>query len=178
MIFSETKLKGAFVIDVEKQEDDRGFFARSWDEKNFELLGLSTRIVQCNISFNNQKGTLRGLHYQASPYEEVKLVRCTRGKIFDVIVDLRAESKTFKEWHGVELSEDNHKMIYIPKGFAHGFQTLENNTELFYQMSEFYKSDHARGVRWNDPVLKIDWPLESSIISRKDLSLPLLEDSF
>ncbi len=172
MIFTETKLKGAFTIKLEKHEDERGFFARTWDQKKFEECGLNSKIVQCNISFNKKKGTLRGMHYQISPYEEAKLVHCTKGKIFDVIIDLRSKSETFKEWIGIELCSESHMMFYVPEGFAHGFQTLEDNTEVFYQMSEFYIPEYARGVRWDDPSFQIKWPLKSTIISRNDLSYP------
>lgn len=168
MIFTETKLKGAFIIEIERQEDERGFFARTWDQKKFEENGLNPKLVQCNISFNKKKGTLRGMHYQISPYEEAKLVRCTRGKIFDVIIDLRFKSETFKKWVGVELSAENHKMLYVPEDCAHGFQTLEDNTEVFYQMSEFYMPKYTRGVKWNDKAFGIRWPALPTIVSKKD----------
>lgn len=170
LIFTETRLKGAYVIEISRQEDERGFFARSWDKKILEENGLNSKIVQSNISFNKTKGTLRGMHYQIAPHEETKIIRCVKGKIFDVIVDIRPESKTFKELIGIELTENNYKMLYVPGGFAHGFQTLEDNTELSYQMSEFYMPEFARGIRWDDPAFKIDWPLESPIISNRDLS--------
>lgn len=175
MIFTETKLKGSYVIELEKLEDDRGFFSRSWDLNEFQKRGLNQNLVQCNISFNTKKGILRGIHYQEEPFEEVKIVRCTKGKIFDVIVDLRKHSQSKNEWFGIELSESNHKMIYVPEGFAHGFQTLEDNTELFYQMSQYYNSDYSKGVRWDDPTLKITWPLRSTIISQNDMKLPFLK---
>ena len=168
MIFTETKLKGAFVIEIEPIEDERGYFARSFCQKEFEKHGLNPCIAQCNISFNKKKGTLRGMHYQAEPYPEAKLVRCIMGSIYDVIIDLRIDSPTYCEWFAVELSADGSKMIYIPEGYAHGFQTLEDNTEVFYQMSEFYNPDVARGVRWDDPAFNIDWPLGDKIISVKD----------
>lgn len=170
MIFTETKLSGVYVIDIEKFEDERGFFARSWDRKKFDEIGLNPNLVQCNISFNIQKGTVRGMHFQKSPHEEDKIVRCTKGKIFDVIIDLRKDSSTFGKWEGFELSEDNHKILYIPKGFAHGFQTMEDNSEIFYQMSEYFMPEYASGLKWNDPSFKIVWPLPISIISKKDLS--------
>jgi dTDP-4-dehydrorhamnose 3,5-epimerase len=171
LIFSETKLKGAFVIDLEKLEDERGFFGRLWDKKEFEIRRLDSDLVQCSTSFNKKKGTLRGLHYQKPPHEETKIVRCTRGKIFDVIVDLRRNSKTFKDWIGVELSEENYKMIYIPKGFAHGFQTLTDNTEVFYQISQYFMQEYSSGLRWNDTAFNIEWPFASpTIISEKDSS--------
>jgi dTDP-4-dehydrorhamnose 3,5-epimerase len=169
MIFTETKLKGSFIIELEKYEDARGFFARSWDQKQFEENGLNSKLVQCNISFNKKKGTLRGMHYQIAPHQEAKLVRCTKGRIFDVIIDLRQNSSTFKEWFGVELNSENHKMLYVPEGFAHGFQTLANNSEVFYQVTEIYAPDCARGILWNDPVFKISWPLQPLVISQQDL---------
>lgn len=175
MIFKETRLKGAFVIELEPIGDERGFFARSFCVKEFERHGLNPHIAQCNTSFNKKKGTLRGMHYQIAPHEEAKLVRCIRGAIYDVIIDLRLQSSTFKEWISVELTSYNHKMLYIPEGFAHSFQTLEDNTEVFYQMSEFYHPESARGVRWDDPVLRIGWPISQPIISVKDSSYPFLD---
>lgn len=172
MIFSKTKLKGAFIIELEKLEDERGFFARSFCTREFEMHELNPRVVQCNLSFNKKKGTLRGLHFQKKPYEEAKLVRCTLGAIFDVIVDLRSSSETFKQWVSVELTAHNGKMLYVPEGFAHGFQTLEDNTEIFYQMSEFYNPQYASGVRWNDPIFNIQWPEGERLISEKDRQLP------
>lgn len=173
MILSETKFKGAFIIELEKLEDERGFFARTWCQKEFEEHGLNPRMVQCDISFNKYRGTLRGMHYQAPPHEEAKLVRCTKGAICDVIIDLRPGSSTLKQWFAVTLTEENHKMLYIPEGFAHGFQTLEEDTEVFYQMSEFYVSECAKGVRWNDPAFGIEWPTVSArIISAKDRQYP------
>lgn len=173
MIFTETKLKGAYVIEVEKLEDERGFFARTWCQKEFEAHGLNIRMKQCDISYNKHKGTLRGMHYQSYPYEEAKLVRCTTGAIYDVIIDLRPESSTFKQWVAITLTENNHKMLYIPEGFAHGFQTLEEDTEVFYQMSEFYVSEYAKGIRWNDPAIGIEWPqVCERIISTKDRQYP------
>ena len=170
MIFTETKLKGAFIIELELREDERGFFARSWCRQEFEVHGLNIRLAQCNISFNKRKGTLRGMHYQLAPHAEAKLVRCTRGAIYDVIIDLRPDSSTFKQWISLELSAENHRMLYVPEGFAHGYQTLENNTEIFYQVSEFYHPESERGVRWDDPVFGIEWPLSMKIISAKDQS--------
>jgi dTDP-4-dehydrorhamnose 3,5-epimerase len=168
MIFTQTELKGAYIIELEKLEDERGYFARSWCQREFEAQGLDTRLVQCNISLSRKKGTLRGIHFQLPPFTETKLVRCTRGALFDVIIDLRPDSPSFLKWIGVELTALNGKMMYVPKGFAHGFQTLEDDTEVFYQMSEFYAPDYARGVRWNDPLLRIRWPGEVTIISAKD----------
>jgi dTDP-4-dehydrorhamnose 3,5-epimerase len=171
--FTETKLKGAYIIEPELIKDERGFFARSWCQKEFTERGLNHNLVQCNISFNHKKGTLRGMHYQAKPYEEAKLVRCTMGAIYDVIIDIRLESLTFKQWVAVELTAENRKMLYIPEGMAHGFQTLVDNTEVFYQMSEFYHSESATGLRWDDPTFGIVWPQASQIIiSEKDKSYP------
>jgi dTDP-4-dehydrorhamnose 3,5-epimerase len=172
MIFTETKLKGAFIIEPEKLEDDRGFFARSWCQRELEAHDLSSRLAQCSISFSKQKGTLRGMHYQLPPYVEAKLVRCTSGSIYDAIIDLRSESPTFKQYFGLVLTALNHKMLYVPEGFAHGFLTLEYNTEVFYQISEFYSPEHARGVRWNDPAFGIEWPLAPSTMSNRDRSCP------
>ena len=172
MIFTETKLKGAFTIEPERLEDDRGFFARMWCQQEFEAHGLDPRLVQCNISFNKRRGTLRGMHYQVAPHEEAKLVRCTMGTVYDVIIDLRSDSPTFKQWVAVELTADNRRMLYIPEGFAHGFQTLEDNTEVFYQMSEFYHPECARGVRWDDPSFGIVWPIVPQCISQQDMSYP------
>lgn len=172
MIFTETKLKGAFIIDVKKIEDSRGFFGRSWCEKEAAEHGLATRMVQSNISLNLKKGTLRGMHFQHPPFRENKLVRCTRGIVVDIIVDLRPESPTHKQWIAVELSADTHRMLYVPEGFGHGFQTLEDNCELFYQVSQFYSPQHASGVRYNDPAFGITWPLPVSEISDNDKNWP------
>ena len=171
MIFVETKLAGAFVVELERRVDDRGFFARSWCRREFEEHGLSGEIVQCNLSFSDRAGTLRGLHYQVAPSEEAKLVRCTRGAIWDVIVDLRVDSMTFKQWFGVELTSENRRALYVPEGFAHGYQTLADNAETLYQVSEYYAADAERGIRWNDPAFGIEWPeAEERIISAKDRS--------
>lgn len=176
MIFHPIKLKGAYLIELERRKDERGFFARSWCQREFEEHGLNPRLVQCNISFNEKKGTLRGMHYQAPPYQEAKLIRCTAGAIYDVIIDLRRDSETYKEWIAVELTAENHTMLYVPEGFAHGFQTLRDKTEVFYQMSEFYMPPYSRGVRWNDPQFKIIWPeTEERIISLKDQTHPDFE---
>ncbi|NOR48471.1 MAG: dTDP-4-dehydrorhamnose 3,5-epimerase [Methanosarcinaceae archaeon] len=174
MKFIETRLKGAFIIEPDRLEDERGFFARTFCQKEFEAHGLNPRMVQCNISYNKHKGTLRGMHYQAAPMAEAKLVRCTRGAIYDVIIDLRPESPTYCQWLAEELNAENSKMIYIPEGFSHGFQTLEDDTEVFYQMSEFYSPEHTRGVRWDDPVFGVEWPLNAKIISEKDKNYPLM----
>ena len=172
MIFTESKLKGAFIIELERFCDERGFFARSWCQKEFEKHGLNPRLAQCNISYNISKGTLRGMHYQVSPCEEAKLIRCTMGGIFDVIVDLRPESPTFKHYFAEIITAEDRRMIYIPEGFAHGFLTLQDGTELLYQMSGFYSPDHARGVRWNDPAFGIEWPTEVKVISDRDKNYP------
>lgn len=168
MIFNETKLKGAFIIEPELLKDERGFFARTYCQKEFEAHGINPKLVQCNISFNAQNGTLRGMHYQDKPHQEAKLVRCSKGAIYDVIIDFRPESSTYKQWIAVELTSRNHKMLFIPEGFAHGFKTLEDNTEVFYQMSEFYHPECARGVLWNDPAFGINWPEGEQIVSSKD----------
>jgi dTDP-4-dehydrorhamnose 3,5-epimerase len=172
VIFVETKLKGAFVIDPEKLEDERGFFARTWCQREFIQHGLNPSIAQCSISFNHRRGTLRGMHYQIAPHEETKTVRCTKGVIYDVIIDLRPDSPTFIQWLGLELSADNRRMVYIPEGFAHGFQTLEDNTEVLYEISEFYAPEHGRGVRWDDPAFGIRWPAADRTISARDRSYP------
>ena len=172
MLFTETLLRGAFIIEPERLEDERGFFARTWCQREFAAHNLSPRLVQCSTSFNKEKGTLRGVHYQIAPYEETKLVRCTAGAIFDVIIDLRRASPTFKQSFHVILTAENHKALYIPEGLAHGFLTLEDKTEVFYQMSEFYSAEHGRGVRWNDPLFDIRWPFTPLIMSERDSSYP------
>jgi len=172
MIFTETKLKGAYIIDIEKLEDERGFFARSWCQKEFSDHGLNPRLVQCNISFSARKGTLRGMHYQVEPFAEAKLIRCTMGSLFDVIVDIRNDSPSYKHYIGVTLTPQNRTMLYVPEGFAHGFITFEDNTEVCYQMSEFYSSDHASGFRWNDSSFGIQWPMDVRIISERDSCYP------
>jgi dTDP-4-dehydrorhamnose 3,5-epimerase len=178
MIFAETPLPGAYVIELDKHEDERGFFARSWCAREFTAKGLDPHLVQCNVSFNKLKGTLRGLHYQVPPHAEAKLVRCTKGSLFDVIVDLRKASPTFLKWFAIELTAANHRMIYIPNLFAHGFQTLEDDTEIFYQMSEFYEPAASKGLRWNDPRLGINWQDADRTMSQKDQAYPNLEVSF
>lgn len=173
MVFVETKLKGVFIIEPERREDERGFFARTFCQREFEAHGVDARVAQCSVSFNKRKGTLRGLHYQIAPHAESKLVRCTRGAIYDVAVDLRLDSPTFKQWAAVELSADNRKALYIPAGCAHGFQTLVDDTEVYYQISEVYHPESARGVRWDDPAFGIKWPItENTTISEKDLCYP------
>ena len=172
MHFTETKLKGAYILDLKPIEDERGFFARTFCVQEFEAHGLNPCVVQCNVSYNKHKGTLRGMHYQSAPHAEAKLVRCICGAIYDVIIDLRPESPTFKQWVGVELTASNRRMLYVPEGLAHGFQTLEDETEVFYQMSEFYFPQSAQGVRWDDPAFQIDWPPAERVISSKDISYP------
>jgi dTDP-4-dehydrorhamnose 3,5-epimerase len=172
MIFKETKLPGAFLIEIDPLHDQRGFFARTWCSLEFSERGLNPNLVQCSISYNYKKGTLRGMHFQNPPYEETKLVRCTRGRIFDVIVDLRSASSTYEQWFGVELSAEDRNMLYVPEGFAHGFQTLEDCTEVSYQISQFYHSDHARGFKYDDASFGIQWPLPVASISEKDSCYP------
>lgn len=160
------------MIEVEKREDQRGFFGRTFCRKEFEAHGLNSQVVQCNTSFNKRKGTLRGMHFQAVPFAEAKLVRCTSGSIYDVIIDLRPASRTFKQHFAVELSAANHRMLYIPEDMAHGFQTLEDDTEVFYQMSQMFSAEHARGVRWNDPAFGIEWPADERTITERDRNYP------
>lgn len=175
MIFTEAPIPGAYVIDPERLEDERGFFARTWCQREFKAHGLNPGLAQCNISYNRRKGTLRGMHYQAVPHAEARLVRCTSGAIYDVIVDLRPDSVTFKRWFPVELTADNRRMLYIPEGLAHGFLTSRDDTEVFYQMSEFYTPGSARGVRWNDPAFGIEWPQEIQVIAERDRNYPDFE---
>lgn len=188
MIFKETKLKGAYIIELERLDDERGFFARSFCIDEFKKNGIDFNIVQCNISYNKKKGTLRGMHYQIEPHQEAKLVSCIKGAIYDVIIDLRKDSPTYCQWFATELygynfssthkpinslthqpiNSSTHQLLYVPEGFAHGFQTLEDNTVVFYQMSEFYHPECARGVRWDEPVFKIKWPIPKPIMSERD----------
>jgi dTDP-4-dehydrorhamnose 3,5-epimerase len=170
MRFRETKLPGVFEIDVEAKSDERGLFARTWCQREFESHGLNSRLVQCSLSYNLRKGTLRGMHYQIAPYAETKLVRCTRGAIYDVVLDLRPQSSTYKDWIGIVLSAENRKAVYVPEGCAHGFLTSEDNSEVLYQMSEFYNAPYARGVRWDDPAFQITWPESAHVISQLDRS--------
>ncbi len=172
MIFTETPVNGAFLMDLEPREDERGFFARTWCERECGERGMNLRVAQCNVSFNKKQGTLRGLHYQAAPFQETKLVRCTHGAIYDVIVDLRSDSSSFKRHVAVVLSAGNRRTLYVPEGCAHGFQTLEDDTEVFYQMSECYSAEHARGVRWNDPAFGIEWPAADRIMADRDRTYP------
>jgi dTDP-4-dehydrorhamnose 3,5-epimerase len=170
--FSPTALAGAYIIDIEPLQDERGFFARSWCREEFAGQGLNPDLAQCSISFNKKRGTLRGMHYQAAPHEETKVVRCVRGSIYDVIIDLRPASPTFRKWIAVELDADNRRMLYVPAGMAHGFQTLADDTEVFYQISTPYHPPSARGVRWDDPAFGIEWPAGARIISDKDRHYP------
>jgi dTDP-4-dehydrorhamnose 3,5-epimerase len=173
MRFTETALPGAYLVDLERREDERGFFARAWAEDEFAAHGLDTRVSQCNLSFNERRGTLRGLHYQVAPHAEVKVVRCTRGAVYDVIVDLRPGSATYLRWIAVELSTENRRVLYVPEGFAHGYQTLEDETETFYQVSVPYAPGAERGVRWDDPAFGIEWPdVEERVMSEKDRTWP------
>lgn len=172
MLFTETKLIGAYIIDLEKKTDHRGFFARMWCKNEFDKHGLNTKLAQSNVALSKLKGTLRGMHYQIEPYQEVKLVRCTKGALTDVIVDLRRDSPTYKQWISLDLTENNHRMIYVPEGFSHGYQTLMDNTELVYHASEFYKPEAARGVRYDDPAFGIQWPIGVEVISDADRSWP------
>lgn len=172
MIFTKTNLADAFVIEIQKLEDERGFFARSFCQREFQEQGLNPNLAQCNISYNKSKGTLRGMHFQAHPHWEAKLVQCIRGSIHDVIVDIRPDSPTYKLHFGIRLTALEHKMLHVPEGFAHGFLTLEDDTEVFYQMSEFYAPGYARGFRWNDPNFNINWPSEIQVISERDANYP------
>ena len=173
MIFTPTELEGAWIVDVEPRADERGFFARAWDRLEFAERGLATELAQCNLSFNHRRGTLRGMHYQAAPHAEVKLIRCTRGAIYDVIVDLRPDSPTRARWVGVELTADNRRALYVPEGFAHGYQTLVDGTETYYHVSAFYAPSAERGVRWNDPAFAIEWPEpDPPVMSEKDRTWP------
>ena len=173
MLFTETKLPGAYVIELQKIEDDRGFFARVWCQREFAARGLNPNVVQCNMSFNPKKGILRGMHYQVAPYEETKLIRCINGAIYDVIIDLRPCSATYMQWFGLDLTADNRRMLFVPEGFAHGYQSLGDNSEVFYQVSQFYQPGAERGIRWNDPAFGIMWPeVDHRILSVKDQGWP------
>ena len=177
MIITKTKLKGAYIIDIERLQDDRGFFGRTYCQREFEKQGIDFNIVQSNVSFNKKKGTLRGLHAQVAPYREAKFIRCISGAIYDVIVDMRRNSYTYMQWIATELRADNFRMLYIPEGFAHGFITLEDNTEVMYDMSEFYTPGSEMGICWNDPAFNIQWPIMPVLISEKDKSYPLLQQA-
>jgi dTDP-4-dehydrorhamnose 3,5-epimerase len=171
--FTELKLAGAYVIDIEPHYDDRGFFARTWSQEEFVEKGLTAAISQCSVSFNKRVGTLRGLHFQTSPHAEVKLVQCTAGVIFDVIVDLRTDSPTFLQWSALELSAENHRILYVPAGFAHGFQTLSDASQVFYQISTAHVPEASRGIRWNDPSIRVEWPEAVNLtISERDRGYP------
>jgi dTDP-4-dehydrorhamnose 3,5-epimerase len=172
VIFSPTVLEGAFILELDRRNDDRGYFARTWCQREFEQLGLNSSLVQCSVSYSRRRQTLRGMHWQASPHGEVKIVRCTRGAIWDVIIDLRPESPTYMSHLGVELTADSERALYIPEGMAHGFVTLADATEVFYQMSEFHEPASARGVRWNDPAFDIGWPVSTPILHPRDAQYP------
>lgn len=176
MLFTETRLKGAYTIDIEPHEDTRGFFARVWCKNEFAEQGLVSDLAQCSVAYNRRKGTLRGMHYLQAPHAEVKLIRCTKGAVYDVIIDLRPDSDTCRQWLGLELTEENHRTIYIPEGFAHGYMTLRDDTELFYQMSQIYVPEADTGVRWNDPAFGIEWPhVADMIIAERDQTWPLVD---
>ena len=168
MIFHQTDLMGVMEVRLDPRTDERGFFARSWCQDEFKVHGLDSALVQCNISFNKRKGTLRGMHYQIAPFEESKLVRCTSGAIYDVVLDLRRQSPTFKNWVAITLTAQSRNAVYVPEGCAHGFVTLEDCTEVFYQMSQFYSAASARGVRWDDPAFRIEWPEQVEVLSERD----------
>lgn len=176
MQFTKLDIPGAYRLDLETYEDERGFFARAYCEHEFAAHDLATRMVQTNVSFNRRRGTLRGMHYQAAPHQEAKLVRCTRGAIYDVMVDMRPESPTYRRWAGVELSAANGRMLYVPKGCAHGLITLADDTEVTYQVSAFYAPSHERGLRYDDPAIGIEWPIDVAVISEKDRAWPYLEE--
>ncbi len=172
MNFHKTKLPGVFKIQLERKSDERGFFARTWCRDEFAGHGLNSTLIQSSISFNARKGTLRGMHYQAAPFAETKVVRCTQGALYDVVLDLRPDSPTFKQWISAELTAANRDMLYIPEGCAHGFLTLADETEILYQMSQVYHAPSARGVRWNDPAFAIDWPAAVEVIADRDRTYP------
>lgn len=178
MNFQRTKIPGVVLIEPALLQDERGFFARTWCEESMAQEGLNTCQKQCNVSFNHKRGTLRGMHLQLAPHEECKIVRCTRGQIFDVVVDLRPQSFTYMQWQAFDLNSENHHLLYIPAGIAHGFQTLSDNAEVFYHMSESYFPAASVGYRWDDPVFNIEWPLEVACISAKDANFPLIQQKF
>src|SRR5271170_1470717 len=175
MIFTESPLTGAFVVDLERLGDERGFFARSYCAEEFSANGLGPELRQCSVSYNARKGTLRGMHYQCAPHEEHKLVRCTSGAIFDVIVDIRASSPTYRRWFGEELTADNRRSLFIPPGFAHGFVTLSDHAEVYYMISVAHAPQCSRGLRWNDPAFAIEWPLPPAVIAARDAAYALLD---
>jgi dTDP-4-dehydrorhamnose 3,5-epimerase len=172
MKFLETPLQGVYLIELDPAYDDRGFFARTWCKEEFQKHGLNPNLAQCSLSFNKKKGTLRGMHYQCEPHQEAKLVRCCAGAIHDVVLDLRRGSHTFGKWFAAELNAGNHKMLYVPEGCAHGFLSLQDESAVFYQISESYHPESARGIRWNDPVFAIKWPIATPILSDRDRSFP------
>ena len=172
MRFTETNIGGAYLISLEPKGDERGFFARAWCEDELARHGLCSKVVQCNIGYSEHKGTIRGIHWQNAPHEEVKVVRCTRGGVFDVIVDLRPDSATFGQHHTIELWANEHQLLYIPAGVGHGYQTLRDDSEIFYQASTRYHAESSDGIRYNDPALEIDWPLEVSVVADRDVSWP------
>jgi dTDP-4-dehydrorhamnose 3,5-epimerase len=172
MRFTETGLKGGYLVDIERRVDGRGFFSRGWCRREFESQGLNPNLAQANIGFSDRKGTLRGMHYQVPPYQEAKLVRCTMGAIYDVVIDLRPDSATYRQWYGVELTADNRRMLYVPEGCAHGYETLVDDTEVFYQTSQFYAPECARGVRYDDPAFRVAWPSTVLVISDADRKWP------
>lgn len=172
MFFRELAACGVFEIRLDRREDERGYFARTWCKNEFQEHGLKADLVQCSVSFNTRRGTLRGMHYQLQPYAEAKLVRCTQGAVYDVVLDLRANSPTFRSWVSTVLTVEEHNMLYVPEGCAHGFLTLEDRTEIFYQMSNVYNQEAARGVRWNDPAFRIAWPSEVNVIAERDRTYP------
>ena len=176
MKFTPTRLDGLWRLELELRADDRGFLARTYCDQEFGAHGLNTRWPQCNLTLTKQRGMIRGMHFQSEPKPEIKLIRCAAGAIFDVLVDVRRDSRTFGQWEGFELTAGNHRMLYVPGGFAHGFQCLTDNCEVFYQMSEFYQPELARGLRWNDPQVGIRWPLANPVLSERDRHLPLLAD--
>jgi dTDP-4-dehydrorhamnose 3,5-epimerase len=175
MIFTESPLPGAFVLDLERLSDERGFFARSYCAEEFAARGLGPELRQCSVSYNARRGTLRGMHYQCAPHEEHKLVRCTAGAIFDVIIDIRGSSPTYGRWFGEQLTADNRRSLFIPPGFAHGFVTLSDHAEVYYMISVAHAPQSSRGLRWNDPAFAIDWPLPPAVISARDAAYPLLD---
>ncbi len=175
MRFTETEIRGAFILDAEQIADERGFFARTWARDEFEAHGLNPDLAQCNLSYNHRAGTVRGMHWQAAPHAETKLVRCTQGGLYDVVVDLRPDSPTYLRWVGVELTAENRRALYIPEGCGHGFQTLEDATEVLYMITEYYTPAAARGMRWNDPAINVAWPLDMTVISERDAHYPPFE---
>lgn len=177
MTFTETRLPGAWIVDLTPIHDHRGFFAMTWAASEFAARGLDASLAQCNLAFNHRKGTLRGLHFQRAPHEQVKLVRCVRGAVYDVIVDLRPESPAFRQWAGVELTADNRRMLYVPAGLAHGYVTLSDAVEVIYQASTPWAHESEGGVRWDDPAFGIEWPFEPIVISERDATWPLIAES-